>query len=186
MNKLFFTAFGFAIFAVLVPVLLSGCVQGGQPSAQAKLVANGSKVTIDYVGFFDNGTVFDTSIAEEARKAGLPLPPDLQPLVFTVGGGQVIKGFDKAVLGMSAGESKLVRIPPEEAYGPYLQQNVVTINASELDRGGGQPKLGMVVSTGAGARGKIISLTNATVTIDFNPPLAGKALNFNMTVKKIE
>lgn len=173
--------------ALAFSLLFFGCLGGsGGVEVQAKVALNNSNVTVDYVGSFENGTLFDTSIAEEAQKAGLAVPPNLQPLVFTVGDGSVIKGFDEAVLGMREGESKSVTIPPEKGYGQPSSENVVTINASELDESGGEPQLGMFVSTAFGARGVITAVANETVTIDFNPPLAGKTLVFKMIVRRIE
>ncbi len=78
---------------------------------------NGDLVAVDYVGTLDDGTVFDTSIKEEAQKAGLPLRPSYSPLEFTVGAGQMISGFDKGVVGMTVGETKNVHLTPAEAYG---------------------------------------------------------------------
>jgi peptidylprolyl isomerase len=67
-------------------------------------VKQGDTVEVDYTGKFENGEVFDSSV-------------DRDPLMFRAGAGQVIPGFDKAVLGMKVGDSKTVTIPPEEAYG---------------------------------------------------------------------
>lgn len=158
---------------------------GGQVASGFNAVVNGSRVTVDYVGTLENGTLFDTSIAAEAKKAGLTVPDNLQPLEFVVGSGVVIKGFDKAVLGMKVGEEKTVTIPPEEGYGQSSKENVVTINASQLDQSGGVPKAGMQVSSAFGTRGTIIAVGNGTVTIDFNPPLAGKTLVFKIILGKI-
>ena len=77
----------------------------------------GDTVAVDYVGTLDNGTAFDTSIKEEAQKAGLPLRDSYAPLEFTVGEGQMIAGFDNAVVGMKVGEEKNVHLTPSEAYG---------------------------------------------------------------------
>ncbi len=69
-----------------------------------EVVHNGDVVEVDYVGSFPDGEVFDSS-------------EDRDPLMFTAGAGEVIPGFDKAVLGMKVGETKEVTIPPEQAYG---------------------------------------------------------------------
>lgn len=69
-----------------------------------EMIKSGDKIKVHYTGTFDNGEVFDTSEGKE-------------PLEFTVGANQVIKGFDKAVIGMKIGEEKQIKIPPEEAYG---------------------------------------------------------------------
>ena len=75
------------------------------------IVKKGSKVKVDYTGTFDDGTVFDAS-----EKHG-------QPLEFEAGSGQVIKGFDDAVMGMKKGEEKKIVLPAKEAYGElYLSR----------------------------------------------------------------
>ncbi len=77
----------------------------GQGETETEPVAKmGDIVEVEYVGKFENGTVFDSSLGRE-------------PLQFTIGAGQVIPGFEDAVVGMKLGESKLVTIPPEQAYG---------------------------------------------------------------------
>lgn len=81
-------------------------------------VKNGDYVEVNYIGRLEDGTVFDSSIEEIARKAGVYDPDrEYEPLGFTVGEGMLIEGFEKGVLGMEAGERKELRIPPEKAYG---------------------------------------------------------------------
>lgn len=87
----------------------------------------GDTVSVDYVGKLDNGTIFDTSIQIVGEQAGLNRA-QYQPLEFKVSSGQVIKGFDEAVIGMAKGEVKTVVITPENAYGQpdpklFLQLN---------------------------------------------------------------
>ena len=149
-------------------------------------VKNGDKVSVDYVGTLEDGTVFDTSVKAVAEKAGLPLRPSYEPLSFTVGAGQMIKGFDAAVVGMKAGEEKTVKIPAKEAYGERSNANVMIISTSQLEQMlGAKPGAGMALYSNTGARGKIVS-TNATETeVDFNHELAGKALVFKITIRKI-
>ncbi len=78
----------------------------------------GDTVSVHYVGKFPGGKVFDTSMKSEAEKAGLFSPArDYKPLQVVLGGGQVIKGFDEALIGMRINETKDVTLPPEKAYG---------------------------------------------------------------------
>lgn len=79
---------------------------------------NGDKVRVHYVGRFPGGKVFDTSLEKEAVKAGIyQKSRDYKPLTVTLGAGQVIKGFNDAIVGMKTGEEKTVTLPPELAYG---------------------------------------------------------------------
>ncbi len=79
---------------------------------------NGDTVRVHYVGKFPGGKVFDTSLEKEAISAGIfQKGRDYKPLTITLGAGQVIKGFNDAILGMKTGEEKTVTLPPEQAYG---------------------------------------------------------------------
>src|SRR4028118_1685348 len=79
----------------------------------------GDTVKIHYTGKLDDGTVFDSSVNRE-------------PLEFTLSGGQVIPGFDEAVLGMSPGESKTQKIPMDQAYGPHREEMVLEISRQQI------------------------------------------------------
>ena len=190
----------FSCASIALALVLLGCLGGsadsganqtttspilGVSTMASDVVVNGSKVAVDYVGSFENGTLFDTSIAAEAQKAGLAVPANLQPLEFTVGSGAVIPGFNDALIGMKVGQEKTVTILPLQGYGMPSSENVVAVNASQLDQSGGVPKVGMQVSNAYGARGLISAVGNGTVTIDFNPPLAGKTLVFKVILRKI-
>ena len=78
----------------------------------------GDIVYVHYVGRYPGGKVFDTSMEKEAMRAGIHNPSrDYKPLQVTLGAGQVIQGFEEALLGMKVNEEKEVVIPPEKAYG---------------------------------------------------------------------
>jgi FKBP-type peptidyl-prolyl cis-trans isomerase 2 len=78
----------------------------------------GDTISVHYIGKYVGGQVFDTSIESEAKKAGLYTPArDYKPLQVRLGAGQVIPGFEEALIGMAINEEKEVTIPPEKAYG---------------------------------------------------------------------
>ena len=140
---------------------------GGDSKA---VVAKGSKVSVDYTGSFDDGTVFDTSEGKE-------------PISFTVGNGQVIKGFDDAVVGMKNGEQKKIKITPTEGYGERdekLQQQVprsVFPQEMKLEKGMG---FSFKTPQGQVIHATITEANSETVTVDMNHPLAGKNLLFEL------
>ncbi|MCX6008591.1 MAG: peptidylprolyl isomerase [Chloroflexi bacterium] len=142
-------------------------------AAQAK---NGDVVQVDYTGKLADGTVFDTSVGRE-------------PLEFTLGAGQMITGFEKAVLGMKVGEKKTVTIPADEAYGPRRDDLVGELPREKLPSGL-TPEVGQQLQMTRPDGGTIIAtITNVsdnTVTIDANPPLAGKDLTFEIELVKIQ
>ena len=153
---------------LLGAILISGC-----NAAQAK---NGDIVQVDYTGTLENGTVFDTSVGGE-------------PLNFTLGEGQMIPGFEQAVLGMKIGESKTVTIPADEAYGPYRDDLVLVVNREDLppdlDPDVGQ-QLQMTRPDGGTSVGTVTNATDTTITVDFNYPLAGKNLTFEIKLVSIQ
>ena len=110
----------------------SSDASSSQNSAKDGVVKEGDTVAVDYVGKLEDGTVFDTSIKAIAEKTPkYNANRDYSPLLFTVGAGQMIKGFDSGVLGMKVGEKKTLRIPPEEAYGTGGTEEVVPKKALE-------------------------------------------------------
>jgi peptidylprolyl isomerase len=136
----------------------------------------GSKVKVEYTGKLTNGNIFDSSVGR-------------QPLAFTVGAGQMICGFDKAVNGMKVGETKTVTIRAEDAYGPRREDMVITAKKEQLPPGM-DPKigdrLGMGQPDGATMPVTVTAVTATTFTVDANHFLAGKDLVFEIKLVEIE
>ena len=157
--------------------LLAGFWGVSQAVADGKsAVKKGDKVTLEYKGSLDDGTVFDSSDRHKT------------PLKFEVGAGKVIPGFDQAVMGMKPGEEKNFTLQPSEAYGdrnPQLTQ-VVPRNQLPKDQ---EPKVGMMLAVGT-PDGKqipatITEVSAGNVTLDMNHPLAGKALTFDIKLVEV-
>jgi len=138
-------------------------------------VEKGNTVRVHYTGKFENGEIFDTSV-------------NRTPLEFIVGNGQVIKGFDEAVIGMKIGERKIVNIPFEEAYGPHMDELVFTFEKQSLPENLnpeiGQ-KLQLVTGDGKRVNVTIIAVSETDITLDANHPLAGKNLVFEIELVEI-
>ena len=136
---------------------------------------SGDTVKIHYTGTLDDGTQFDSSAGRD-------------PLEFEVGSGQVIPGFDKAVEGMSVGDSKSIRIEPDETYGQRHDQLVQDVERSllpeDLD-----PTEGMALQSsspdGQVTQFMVTAVTDETITVDANHPLAGQALSFDIELVEI-
>lgn len=140
--------------------------------SQAK---KGDSVKIHYTGTLQDGTTFDSSAGRE-------------PLEFEVGSGQVIPGFDEAVIGMVVGESKSVNIPVDKAYGPRNEELVMSAPLDQVPPDL-NPEVGQKLQMG-GPNGElvvveVIEVTDEHITLDANPPLAGKDLNFDIELVAI-
>ena len=140
--------------------------------SQAK---SGDTVKIHYTGTLDDGTQFDSSAGRD-------------PLEFELGGGQVIPGFDSAVEGMAVGESKNVRIEPDQAYGERHEQLVQQVPRSALPDDL-EPQVGMGLQSQS-PDGQVMMLmvtevADESITVDANHPLAGQALNFDIELVEI-
>ncbi len=138
-------------------------------------VTKGNKVSVEYTGSFDDGTVFDTSQGRE-------------PIQFVAGEGHVIKGFDDAVIGMKKGEQKRVTITPQEGYGARdekLRQQVprsVFPQEMKLEKGMG---FSFKTPQGQVIHATITDASQEAVAVDMNHPLAGKNLVFELKVVDI-
>ncbi len=135
-------------------------------------VEKGNKVQIHYTGRLEDGTVFDSS---EGR----------DPLSFEAGSGQVIPGFDEAVVGMTAGEKKTITIAPAEAYGVHDPALLQTI---PLDMLPDDVKVGDQLKAASEDQEFIVTVTEKNdkeAVVDANHPLAGKTLIFDLELVEI-
>jgi len=141
--------------------------------SQAK---SGDSVKIHYDGSLDDGTQFDSSAGRD-------------PLEFTLGSGQVIPGFDTAVEGMSKGEKKSVRIPAEEAYGERNSELIHQVPKSALPEDM-EVEAGMPLQA-SGPDGQVVNMvvievSDDSIQVDANHPLAGQALNFDIELVELD
>ena len=136
---------------------------------------NGDTVTVHYTGKLEDGTVFDSSV-------------DRDPLQFTLGEGLLIPGFEQAVLGMSPGESKTVKVSADQAYGPHREEMVVEVDRREFPPHF-QPEVGQQLqipqSDDRVTRLIVTAVSEQKVTLDANHPLAGRDLTFDINLLEI-
>jgi peptidylprolyl isomerase len=161
----------------------AGCTSPQQAGVKAN-----DTVRVYYTVSFTDGTKFQSNVNET-------------PLEFTVGSGEVIAGFDEAVIGMMPGSTKTVTIPPEKGYGPYRDELVNVMDTEKVDeevaklRDAGNwlpidyPVIGKVVlwqdPEGNIRYLRFTNITAETTTVDENPPLAGRDLVFEITLVDI-
>lgn len=161
-----------AITLLFTAVLMPACT-ASHSAAQAKI---GDTVQVNYTGKLADGVVFGTT----AGRA---------PLEFKLGASDMIPGFEKAVLGMKVGEKKTVTVPANEAYGPHRDELVLEVPREKIPSGI-TPEVGQILrvplSSGGTTAVMVIKVTDTTVTVDTNHPLAGQDLTFEIELIKIE
>ena len=136
----------------------------------------GDKISVHYTGRLTDGTLFDSSEGRE-------------PLEFQVGSGMVIKGFDAGVTGMSVGDKKTVHIPVAEAYGDMDPNYLAVFNKAEIPSDIPY-EVGMQLNMHQDGTGQVmpvavVEVTETTITLDANHPLAGKDLIFDLELVSI-
>ena len=151
-----------------------------------KIIKQDSTIEIDYEGYTED-KLFDTSKEDIAKKHKIYNPQrEYIPLKTTLGKGQLIKGFEQALIGMKQGEEKEIKIKPEDAYGQYNKNQIQEIDKSIF--GEKVPKKGEIVLMKINqqpVQAKVLEVKDK-IKLDFNPPLAGKTLTFKLKVISIE
>lgn len=138
-------------------------------------ITQNSTVTVNYTGKLEDGTIFDTSLAEGR-----------EPLKAKLGEGQLIPGFESGLIDMGIGESKTVEIEPTDAYGEYNDSLIIEVSKDQVPE---NVEAGMMLQT-FGPMGpsivKVLEIKDDVVAIDANHPLAGKKLIFELEVVGVE
>jgi FKBP-type peptidyl-prolyl cis-trans isomerase SlpA len=136
-------------------------------------------VTITYTGKLDNGEVFTTVT-------------DQEPLIITLGNNDAPPTLEQALLGMAVGDKKRIRLPPEEGFGPRRKELLHTLSRKSFSNKI-IPTPGMILSLNIEKEGElrqvpatIVEVSNETVVVDYNHPLAGHHLTYDLTVTSID
>ncbi|WP_461866530.1 FKBP-type peptidyl-prolyl cis-trans isomerase [Thermococcus sp.] len=149
-------------------------------------IEKGDFVVFNYIGRFENGEVFDTSYEDVAKENDIYVEErQYGPLGVNAGVGELIQGLDEAVIGMKIGEKKTVAIPPEKGYGMPNEELIIDVPLSDFTNAGIEPIKNMYIMTDSGIA-KIAEVKEDSVSLDFNHPLAGKTLIFDIEVVDIQ
>ncbi len=140
-------------------------------------VKKGDTIKVHYKGTLtEDGTMFDSSEGRE-------------PLEFTVGSGMVIHGFDQGVIEMAVGEKKTIHIPHMEAYGPFNEDMIFEFPKEQIPEDMGETEVGMQLHLsdpeGNHLPVVVVELTETSIVLDGNHPLAGKDLTFELELVEI-
>ncbi len=145
-------------------------------------IKNGDFIELDYTGSFD-GTIFDTTKEAVAKEAGLDPKAQYKPLIICVGEGQLLKGIDTFLEGKEPG-SYHVTLQPEEAFGKKDGKLLKLIPKKKFTENKMTPVVGLEVNVD-NHYGVIRSVSGGRVTVDFNHPLAGREVEYDLEVHGI-
>jgi FKBP-type peptidyl-prolyl cis-trans isomerase 2 len=140
------------------------------------MAKSGQKAKVHYRGTFDDGTVFDSSYDRG------------EPIEFEVGAGQMIPGFDAAVLALEVGDKQTVHILAADAYGVYQEELVQSVPMAAIPNAEQLPVGQFIYLPGEGGqmlRVKVLKLEDGKAFFDLNHEMAGKDLNFEIEVVEL-
>ncbi|MGY4490700.1 FKBP-type peptidyl-prolyl cis-trans isomerase [Pseudomonas putida] len=134
-------------------------------------IAQNTEVTLHFALHLENGDTVDSTF-------------DKAPAVFKVGDGNLLPGFEAAIFGFKAGDKRTVVVPPENAFGQPNPQNVQIMPRSQFQDMELSEGLLVIFNDAANTElpGVVKAFDDAQVTVDFNHPLAGKTLNFEVDI----
>ena len=153
--------------------------------AEEEKVSKGDFVLVDYTGRVkETGEVFETTVEEVAKEAGIYSEGRrYEPRLIIVGEGWVLKGLDEGLEGLKVGEKTVIEVPPEKGFGPRNPDDVKTIPYRVLRSKGIVPRIGMKIEVD-GREAVVRAVGAGRVRVDFNPPLAGRTLVYEVVVRE--
>ena len=165
--------FGLIVDAGSTPAISTTDSTNKKETTMSK-VEVGNNITVHYKGMLSDGTEFDNSYVRE------------RPIDFQVGSGQMIAGFDKAVLGMSEGQTKTVTLTEDDGYGPRYPEAVEAVPRTAFPTDFEFATGGTVQGNGPNGQflATIVEFNDTEVQLDMNHPLAGKELTFEIELVK--
>jgi len=139
------------------------------------MIKQGTRVKVHYTGTLDDGTVFDSSYMRG------------EPLEFTLGSRKMLFDFEQAVARLTEGATCKIHLTPLRAYGPWYDNQIDSVPLEKF--GGKTPPIGQLIQMRAGrrmVRAKVVRIENGAVVLDYNHPLAGQNVNFEITLVEVE
>lgn len=143
-----------------------------KPQEDVRVIQEGSTVSIEYKLTLDDGTEVDTNVGKD-------------PLVYQQGQGQIIPGLEREMVGLHSGDSKTVKVSVQDGYGeidPDAFREVASEQVPEDARKEGS----LLMAQGHNAPIRVHEVREDTIVLDFNHPLAGQSLNFDVKVISVE
>ena len=163
------------VLASLCLAAAGACAGDAEKKEEDTVIEAGSQVGIEYTLTLEDGTKVDSNVGGEALR-------------FKQGAGQMIPGLDKALIDMAVGETKQVTVAPEEGYGPVNPDAFGEVPLSDLPEDAREPGTGLMAQDKEGRvqQLRVHKVEGDTATLDFNHPLAGKTLLFDVKILEIQ
>ena len=141
-------------------------------------IAQGSQVALHFSVALENGVEIDNTRSHP------------EPVNLVIGDGNLLEGFEKSLLGLRAGDRRTVHLPPEDAFGPWNPDNVQLFDTVQFVKTGeGRPEVGTMMEFqdkgGGTLAGVVKSVNDDKVEVDFNHPLAGRNVVFEVEIAKV-
>lgn len=164
-----------AVVLSLLPILLLGASSHAQDDAKPNVVAEGSKVSVEYTLTLNDGTVADSNVGEEA-------------LVYEQGKSQILPSLESALVGLAVGDSKKVDLSAEQGYGVVDPARFETVPANTLPEDARVAGTQLVAQAPNGQQipVRVHEVKGEEIVIDLNHPLAGQALHFDIKILSID
>lgn len=145
----------------------------------------GDFLLIDYIAkVAETEEVFDTTIEDVSKKEGIHREGAIyEPMLIILGEGWILKALDEAIQNLEVGQTAKIEVPPEKGFGNRDPEKVKMYPLKRFTAQGISPKVGMRVEVD-GRMATIRAISGGRVQLDFNPPLAGKTLIYEVTVRK--
>jgi len=160
---------------IILGLLFLSCEISAQTGKEQKVIKNGSLVSLEYTLADDKGKVIESNKGKD-------------PLRYTHGQGELIPGLEKELEGMKAGAQKNIRVKPEDAYGTVDPQAFREIPKANIPPDALKVGTRLLATTPQGQSIPVLvhEIKDKTVILDFNHPLAGKTLSFDVTVLDVK
>ncbi|MFA4668834.1 peptidylprolyl isomerase [Pyrococcus kukulkanii] len=156
-------------------------------------VEKGDVIRLHYIGKVkETGEIFDTTYEDVAKDAGIYNPKGVYgPVPIAVGAGHVISGLDKRLIGLEVGKKYTIEVPPEEGFGVRDPRLIKVFTLGQFRKQGIVPFPGLEIEVttddGRKLKGRVLTVSGGRVRVDFNHPLAGKTLVYEVEiVEKVE
>jgi FKBP-type peptidyl-prolyl cis-trans isomerase 2 len=161
--------------ACLLAVLVASASYAQDSDKESKVVEEGSKVSIEYTLKLDDGTTADSSVGRD-------------PLVYTQGGKEILPALEEALSGLAVGQSKQVKLSASDGYGETDEEAFRQIELSQIPEEAREAGTTLVVGAPDGSRRpvRIVEIKDETAIIDFNHPLAGQNLTFDVKIIAVQ